>query len=632
MNGSVSKIVIFLALLIVLGVPFALQPDQPGADPNAVRLDIITPHNDQIRTEFAQAFSDWHETNHATPAEITWHTPGGTSSIVRQLRSIYGAAIKTGKLKPDGTLASTNDPMPYDLMFGGGSYPFDVQLKGEGITVRTASASEPVFMTISQPIDVDQEWLDTIFGKNLIGAAAIYDDEHHWFGSALSGFGIVFNRDVLRELGVKEPTNWHDLADPRLAGWVSLADPSHSGSVTTTYDAILNNFGFEEGWRILRAMSANARSFAHASTKIPVEVSQGEAGVGVAIDFFGRFQSQAVRRQGEDINDSRVGYIDPPGTTFVDPDPICMLRGGPNPEIAKRFIEFVLTEQGQALWQFEAGAKAGTNSAPILGPRQHELRRMPVVRTMYTQYREHFVDKDIDPFTTASDASYRGWRSSIEPMMHAASIAIHDEQQAAWKAIQQAKESGTEDGTLQFLESLFFDWPIYELVLDDPALGSVSLLVEMSGETFRRSRTPADERPTTIAPGDQVPVRLTSRIASIHVDANTGEVTRLVGHTTDDARAVAYAFQITESRWITDLSEDPNAMDPQNMASAVVVLPNEGTPEPLLDAASRFGVRDHIWRALSETERSRLQIVTTSFFRDRYTQIQRLAEEAILSR
>ena len=51
----------------------------------------------------------------------------------------------------------------------------------------------------------------------------------------------------------------------------------------------------EQGWidgvRLMQRIGANARYFTDTSTKIPVDVSMGNAAAGLAIDFYGRYQS-----------------------------------------------------------------------------------------------------------------------------------------------------------------------------------------------------------------------------------------------------------------------------------------------------------------------------------------------------
>jgi hypothetical protein len=257
--------------------------------------------------------------------------------------------------------------------------------------------------------------------------------------------------------------------------------------VTTTYDSILNNYDWNEGWRILQAMSANARYFSNSSSKIPVDVSQGEAAAGVAIDFYGRYQSQAVMREGETPETARVGYIDPPGVTYIDADPISKLRGAPNSEIADRFIEFVISPEGQALWQIPVD-----DDADDLGPEQYELRRMPVIRSLYDEHGERFVDAGIDPFSAAMDTPSRGWRSAVAPMMAAFGCDIHQEQVAAWTALNRVREAASagevSPGVFAELEELFFSFPVHEFPADfpDPELAGKKLL--FSPEHYRTIR------------------------------------------------------------------------------------------------------------------------------------------------
>jgi iron(III) transport system substrate-binding protein len=93
----------------------------------------------------------------------------------------------------------------------------------------------------------------------------------------------------------------------------------------------------------------------------------------MCIDFYGRSAEEDVRKAD---GTSRVGFIAPLGGTSISVDPIGLLRGAPDPEIATAFIEFVLGEPGQKLWSFRVGEPGG--------PHQHALRRLPVRHDLYT--------------------------------------------------------------------------------------------------------------------------------------------------------------------------------------------------------------------------------------------------------
>src|SRR5262249_8816511 len=154
----------------------------------------------------------------------------------------------------------------------------------------------------------------------------------------------------------------------------------------------------------------------------PVDVAQGEAAAGLAIDFYGRSEGQALRADArlsgrESPLSDRVGYIDPRGAVYIDADPVSILRACPHPDLARRFVEFCLSVEGQSLWQMHAtSTPEGRNNPPgpdgkPLGPRVNVLRRMPVRQSMYqARYLEYFVDR-VDPFQIAAKLPNRGWRS-----------------------------------------------------------------------------------------------------------------------------------------------------------------------------------------------------------------------------
>jgi ABC-type Fe3+ transport system substrate-binding protein len=419
-----STIIIGLCLAVLLGVPVAFRPADEnvlGEVENAsgqmpLELIIITPHNEQIRDEFGRAFDDWHRRTYGRAVNVIYSVPGGTTEIRKMLESQFSAALENEK-SPGGNA---------DLVFGGGSFEHGRLKRGVLVVENGHERWEP----ITTPGAFSDEFLARTYGVNQIGEDPLYDPDKHWFGLALSGFGIVFNRDALDEIGRVEPETWIDICDPALRGRVALVNPSQSGSITTAFEAILKRYGWIEGWRILRRMGANARYCSAASLKPPIDVSQGNAAVGICIDFLGRFQAQALREAGDP---DRLGYIDPRGGTTIDADPISMLRNAPHPETAKRFIEFCLTDEGQALWQFP---RRIANSTDRLGPERYELRRMPVRRAVYEKYADRFVDR-VNPFemVTPIQHSNPNFRDFIAPMFAAMVMDTDASLKRAWESI-----------------------------------------------------------------------------------------------------------------------------------------------------------------------------------------------------
>ena len=466
-----ARILVIIAFLGIVGTPLAIRftsTDGSVDRGDAARLIVVTPHVQQIMTEFDRAFDAWHLEHYGQRVRLEVRRPGGTTEILKILEAQFAAAARSGRITvgENGSVEVERGAIDFDVMFGGGS--FDHGRLKSGVAIRLPDGRE-LTVPMSEPAGFDQSRLNAWFGDNAIGAGYLYDPDQYWIGTALSSFGIVFNRDILSRLGVPEPDSFEDLCDPRLAGWIALSDPRQSGSITTSLDAILNYYGWEKGWRVLMAMSANARSFTNMSTKPPIDVAQGEAAAGLAIDFYGRSQAQAVMRPGETAATSRVGFSDPAGAVYIDADPASPLRGSPEPELARRFIEFCMTEEAQSLWQFYATSTERGRDNPVgwdgepMGPREYELRRMPVRRVMYEKYAGSFVDA-VTPFESASTVKSQGWRTAIPIMMGAFGIDSSTEQRAAWRAMNDARSRpGAAPESIAEMERVFFALPMHTM-------------------------------------------------------------------------------------------------------------------------------------------------------------------------
>jgi len=466
---NVQRAAILVMFVALLAIPLVFKRQGAAAsqgDIGGARLPliIITPHNEQIRFEFGRAFDAWHRKRYGAGVQIHWNVPGGTTEIRKMLEAQYQAALRDGR--PVGGAA--------DLVFGGGSYEHDQFKRQQSVTVEGAKREA----SISQPAGFDEAWLQRTYGENRIGDTHLYDPDQYWFGTALSGFGIVYNRDALRRLDVPEPRQWTDLTAGTLYESVALVNPAQSGSITTAFEAILKQRGWVDGWRILRRAAANARYFSGSSLKPPIDVSQGDAAVGICIDFYGRFQSQVLVDAGDP---DRVGYVDPPGESTIDPDPVSMLNGAPHADIARHFIEFCLSEPGQALWQFRIGG----GTADIPGPQQFELRRLPILRSMYANHMSRMIDH-VNPFDLAQAARYpdSNFRAFIAPLFAAMAMDSHDELSTAWKAI--------------------IDHPAYPRGSDAPAIVTAD---DVADPTLREMLAAFDELPVVFGPdGNSYPM------------------------------------------------------------------------------------------------------------------------------
>ncbi len=480
-------ILVILALVSVVGVPFALRPTEnllAAADDTVV---IVTPHNEAIRFEFARAFAEYYQAKTGRTVRVDWRLVGGTSEIARYLQSEF--------LTADERVGGATAGIGIDLFFGGGAFDFMVQ----------AAAGR---LVPSDVIKTHPEWFNEATIPLSVSGEPYYDPDGAWIGTCLSSFGICYNVDSLERLGVKElPSGWQDLTDPLFFKQVALADPTKSGSAAKAFEMVIQQQmqrevdledetpesiakGWELGLQLILKASANARYFTESAGKVPMDVSLGDAAIGMCIDFYGRFQSEAVK-----IGDqpSRMGYFTPVGGSSVGVDPIGLLRGAPNKAVAEAFIEFVLSLEGQKLWNFEVGTPGG--------PVKYALRRLPVRKELYTpEFTKFRSDPEVLPYEEAKFFTYHeAWTaplfSPLRFIIRVTCLDAHDEQAAAWKAIIDADFPS--EAVAKFTDISAVD---YQQAMDviKPTLKNPDRLVEVKlakqlGDHFRKQYREAKE-------------------------------------------------------------------------------------------------------------------------------------------
>ena len=367
-----------------------------------------------------------------------------------------------------------------DMYFGGGAYDGDNATR-QGLLV-------PAWV----PGKIPPGLIATGEGVELIpeGMSGEAWRTPTWYGTTLSTFGICYNRDRMKAQGIEqEPASWKDLADPRWFGTLGLADPTKSGSIAKAFETIVQvqcrkaveaaGFGdkagafeaaiaaarlppgelpdevpaayqdaVEQGWvnglRLLQAIGANARYFTDSASKVPLDVGMGNAAAGLAIDFYGRFEAQVSNHgRGWDA----MAYVTPRGESGVSADPISILRGAPRREIAVRFIEYLLSEDGQRLWCYRPGEPGG--------PEKYALQRFPIRRDFYPsanpafqasyeRHRPHTTDDlgapTLDAYRLAEEYVYHprwtaGHFGLLRDLVRAMCLDAGQELRKAWGAI-----------------------------------------------------------------------------------------------------------------------------------------------------------------------------------------------------
>jgi len=388
-------VIILVAVLVILGLSLMRGRAQqgggarPGAD--QTKLVVLSPNSLAIQREFGRAFEAWHLEKYGAAVTVEFQDQGGTSDDVKFIKSEF-------TVSPQG--------IGIDLFWGGGAEPY-LQFSDLGLL---------------QPVDMPKAQLDAL--PKEVGGVPVYDPERRWYGTALSSFGIIYNRRRLADMNLPEPKTWEDLGRPEFFKEVAAANPAKSGSALAMVEAILQAYGWEKGIEVLTRSAANVQTFTDGANEIPKLISTGQVAAGTVIDFYAWIQ---VQQDGKE----KIGFVLPEGLTPITPDGIGLLKGAPNAELGRRFIEFVLSEQGQALWVLPKGVPGG--------PVNDELLRIPVLPKVYEKYAS-VTNVMFDPAQAKAGFRYdppkaAARRDALKDLYKATLIDLSPELQKAWQGV-----------------------------------------------------------------------------------------------------------------------------------------------------------------------------------------------------
>ncbi len=111
-----------------------------------------------------------------------------------------------------------------------------------------------------------------------------------------NGGAIIVNLDVLAEKGLKEPTCYQDLLDPKWKGLISMPNPKSSGTGYMFLKSLVNAWGEEAAFDYFDKLAENILQFTSSGSGPVNALSQKEVAVGLGMI------SQAVLEINEGVN------------------------------------------------------------------------------------------------------------------------------------------------------------------------------------------------------------------------------------------------------------------------------------------------------------------------------------------
>ncbi len=172
------------------------------------------------------------------------------------------------------------------------------------------------------------------------------DPEGHWTGFSARARVLIYNRELVP--AGEEPVSIMDLLEPRFQGQACIANPLF-GTTSMHAAALFEALGEERARRFFEQFVENGGRIVSSNGEVRRRVAAGDCALGLTDTD----DANVALQEGKPVG---VVYPDQEMMgTLIIPNAVVLIRGGPNPAAARRFIDYLLQpETEQALAESEA--------------------------------------------------------------------------------------------------------------------------------------------------------------------------------------------------------------------------------------------------------------------------------------
>ena len=164
------------------------------------------------------------------------------------------------------------------------------------------------------------------------------EDNFKWYPFDLEPMVMIYNTELVEEA----PTSWADLLREDFKGTIASADPVQSSSAFGVIQSIIAAYGQEDGggYAFLEQFVPQLDGkLTSGSSAVYKGVSDGEYAIGLT------YEEAALKYIAAGAT---IDVVYPSEGTGILISPVAMVKGAPNEENAKLFIDYVLSEEAQS--------------------------------------------------------------------------------------------------------------------------------------------------------------------------------------------------------------------------------------------------------------------------------------------
>ncbi len=236
---------------------------------------------------------------------------------------------------------TSNESTLNDLVFGAFKKQTGIEVEpvsaGSGVVMRRLQAEKAhplgdiVWGVSRSLLQTNKAYFQAYASKNKDATPAEYrDPDDLWIGNNLHLLVILQNTKLVPD--GQGPKGWADLLDAKWKGKIAFTDPANSGSAYATVTMLVDMWGGgDAGWKKVGALFKNLKVL-NRSSLVFQGVGNGEYPLGISLEYAGPLWAKGG---------APVKVVYPADGTTASMEGVAIVKGGPNTENAKKFVDFI---------------------------------------------------------------------------------------------------------------------------------------------------------------------------------------------------------------------------------------------------------------------------------------------------
>lgn len=189
--------------------------------------------------------------------------------------------------------------------------------------------------------------------------------------------GFAYNTELLAAKKAAAPACWADLLKPVYKGDVQISNPASSGTAYTAIASLVQVMGEDPAFDYLKKLHANVSQYTRSGPAPARNTARAETMVGVM------FLHDAVA---EAVEGFPVKVQAPCEGTGYEVGSMSLIKGGPNPESARKWHDWALSPEAQGLGVRGKSYQIPSNMKAAIPPQAPRLEDTKLIDYDFAKY------------------------------------------------------------------------------------------------------------------------------------------------------------------------------------------------------------------------------------------------------